>query len=122
MLGAFRAGVRRDRCSPPPAGPDLGCEPWPAGRAGSLVDDRAGDGGLAVLIAADVQAVEPGRPAASMTTLTRIPSCTGGSACHRRCGDQRMSRAMTASRMLHQRATAPMWRTGGRGGPTARWT
>jgi hypothetical protein len=36
----------------------------PAGRAGCLFDIRVGDGGLAVLIAADVQAVEPGRPVA----------------------------------------------------------
>jgi hypothetical protein len=36
----------------------------PASRAGCLVDDRAEDGGLAVLVAADVQAVKPGRPVA----------------------------------------------------------
>jgi len=36
----------------------------PTGRAGCLVDDRAGDGGLAARIAVDLQAVEPGRPVA----------------------------------------------------------
>jgi hypothetical protein len=97
---SFRVGASRGRCSPPPTAPDPGREPcqqavqaaWSTTEPAMVVWPRS-----SLLTSRPSNQADQWR---SRTALTRISSCIGSSTATGRSGDQRVSRAMTASRML----------------------